>query len=413
MKALRFHYSVPRYLSTLILGKVSPFFYTGPTSPLRYEEIPEPVPPGPDWVVVRTRLAGICGSDINMVKLHDSPSASPYASYPFVLGHENVGEVHIAGEACDLAPGTRVVVDPLLPCRTRGIEPVCQRCSEGNTSQCEHFIDGVLSPGLLLGACRDTGGSFSEYYLAHVSQVIPLPDSVSDEEAVLLDAFASALHPVLRHRPGNNDTVLVIGAGVIGQCVIAAIRALSVKCRTIVLAKYGYQERMAKHFGADEVIRSTRDLDTLFAQVAVATGGRVLKPIVGRPVLHGGADVVFECVGNDLTLDLALRFARSGGKVCLVGLASQAQGVDWTPVWLNELTIAGSFAYGDEVRAGERTSTYRWGLDMIAEGAVRLSPLLTHRFPLSKYREAFALLQSKAGQEVFKCAFSFREEDKN
>ncbi len=405
MEALQFVESIPRYVASKALGGLWKGVLWSSISCLVHRDVPEPVLPGPEWVKIRTRYSGICGSDMNLVLLHDSPSTSPYASFPFTIGHENVGTVAQVGADVDgFSLGDRVVVDPMLPCAVRGISPPCPFCQRGDYSLCENFTRGNLSPGMLIGSCRDTGGGWSPYFLAHRSQLIPVPDSVSDEAAVLVDPFASSLHPVARHFPTDGHTCLVVGAGIIGLGVIAGLRALGSRARIVVLARHGFQAELAKHYGADEVVSTGPGY---VERMAAALGTSTLKTMIGKPVLAGGADVVFECVGSSGSIDDALRFAGRGGKVVLVGLAAVPRGIDWSFIWLKELQVAGSFCYSTELYQGNRVRTYRLALDLMASGCVDLSPLLTHRFRLSEYKKAFAALTDKKRSRVIKAAFVF------
>lgn len=161
MKAVRFHSSVPRYLSSKVLGVFTRKAYYGGFSALTYEEVPEPTRPTEDWASVKTAFCGICRSDLMAIFLEgnlDSP-LYPFISFPMILGHEIVGEVaEVSRNVEGLAPGDRVVIDPLLPCKTRDIFPPCHACQEGRYSLCENFAEGSLPPGFILGTNRRTGG---------------------------------------------------------------------------------------------------------------------------------------------------------------------------------------------------------------------------------------------------------------
>ncbi|HET9017300.1 MAG TPA: alcohol dehydrogenase catalytic domain-containing protein, partial [Thermomicrobiaceae bacterium] len=224
MQALQFSDDVPRYALSKALGRGFKGIYWSDLACLQLREVPPPPLPSPGWVRVRTRYGGICGSDLGLVLLHSSTASAPFTSFPFTVGHENVGTVvELGGAVGDVAIGQRVVVDPLLPCAVRGFDDPCPACARGDYNLCERFREGALAPGMLTGFCRDTGGSWSPSFVAHRSQLVPVPESVSDESAVLAEPFAVALHAVLRNRPADDDTVLVIGAGVIGLCTVAAL----------------------------------------------------------------------------------------------------------------------------------------------------------------------------------------------
>lgn len=255
MKAVQFDMSIPHYLLTQAIGTFYPSIFWSTLSCLQYREISEPKLPNQDWVKVKVKYAGICGSDMNLIYLRDSPYISPFSSFPFTIGHENLGIIIDIGEKVeDFNVGDRVVVDPALSCSTRGFTEPCVFCRRGDFSLCERFAEGTLAPGLIIGACRDTGGGWSQYFVAHKSQLFWVPSNVNDENAILVDPFCSALHPVMRNFPNNDEIVLVVGVGVIGLCVVAALRALDSKARIITLAKYSFQGELAKRYGVDEVI---------------------------------------------------------------------------------------------------------------------------------------------------------------
>ncbi|GEN36765.1 zinc-dependent alcohol dehydrogenase [Aneurinibacillus danicus] len=406
MKAVQFNYSFLRYIFCKTVGTFLPSLYwNSQLSCLHYRDIPEPVLPNNQWVKIKVKYGGICGSDINLIFLRDSPALSPFTSFPFTLGHELVGVItEVGSEVTHLVPGDRVVIDPILSCETRGIYLPCSACQRGDFSLCEHMTDGHISPGLLVGTCHDTGGSWSPYLVAHQSQVFKLPPEIDDRNGVMVEPFSCALHSVLRNPPKNHDTVLIIGAGVIGLCILAAIRALDISCRIIVLAKHDYQAELASHYGADEVIRLTSQ-NRYFSKAASSLHAKLLTPIFGSPVAQGGADITFECVGKERSIHDALRLTKSGGKVILLGLAGILNKIDWTTVWLNELTVKGSFAYSTEKFEGKKTRTYDIAIQLIATGKVDLSPLITHRFPLEQYKRAISTAINKGQEAAVKVVF--------
>jgi threonine dehydrogenase-like Zn-dependent dehydrogenase len=408
MRALVFHPTVPRYLATRAVGSAWEAAYWSGLSPLRLREVPDPPLPGPEWVRVRVRMGGICGSDLHLVTLQTSPSASAFASFPFVPGHENVGHVVEVGSAvADLEPGQRVVVEPVLPCRARGIRPPCPPCQQGDYHLCVRTTDGHLSPGLMVGACRDTGGSWGETFVAHRSQVIPLPPTVSDENALMSEPAACALHALMRWPPRDGDTVVVVGGGVIGQAVVACLRAMGCGARVVVLAKYPYQAEQARALGADHTVQ-LQGADGHYEALADLLGARVRRPMLGKRVLVGGAPVVVDCVGSGRSLDDSLRLAGPKGTVVVLGLASLPRGVDWTPVWLKELRVVGSYAYAVERWQGHPVRTLELVVRWMAEGKLDLSGLVTHRFPVGSYREALRAALGKSTTRAFKVAFEFR-----
>ncbi len=406
MRALTFDPTIPRFIATKALSAVSQAALWGRLSPLQYREVADPPLPGEEWVRVGVRLGGICGSDLHTIHLDASPALSALTSFPFVLGHENVGTLVEVGRAvAGLVPGARVTVEPVLPCAARGFASPCPNCQAGNYNICLRTTEGHLSPGLMIGACKDTGGSWGPNFVAHHSQVFVVPDAVSDENALMAEPMASVLHPLLRHPPANQATVLVIGGGVIGQCAVATLRAMGSTSRIVVLVKYPFQGAMATQLGADRAIPLGNG-DAHFDAIAELTGGKLRKPMLGKRVLIGGADLTVDCVGSSRSLDDALRLTRSGGTVLVIGLASIPRGVDWTPIWLKELHVIGSSFYSLEDWQGRRWRTMEIVLDWMARKVVDLAPLVTHRFPLHAYRQALMTAMGKGHSHAFKVAFS-------
>src|SRR4051812_35723892 len=182
--------------------------------PLRLTDVDPPDLPGPGWRRVRPRLAGICGSDLATVDGQSSRYFEPLVSFPFTPGHEIVGE---------LDDGTRVVLQPTLTCVARGIDPMCEWCSSGQTNRCEQTTFGHVSPGLQTGFCEDTGGGWGLALVAHESQLHRVPEGLSDEAAVLVEPTACAVHAasmvpeVHGHGP---DVTAIIGAGTLGLLTI-------------------------------------------------------------------------------------------------------------------------------------------------------------------------------------------------
>src|SRR5690606_13844252 len=156
---------------------VRPAAFTGALGLLAYGDVPEPELPDSDWVKVDTIMGGICGSDLSLITLEDSPSLSPLASFPFVIGHENAGIAREAGgTAGEVRDGQRAGAAPLLPGVVRGDGAPCRGGRAGRPNRCLGFAGRGLAPGLLLGHRRDTGGSWGAPYVAHRRQIIPVPD---------------------------------------------------------------------------------------------------------------------------------------------------------------------------------------------------------------------------------------------
>jgi L-iditol 2-dehydrogenase len=405
MKAIRFAAPMPTYLATLAAGKLSSRFQTGALACTRYTNVDQPSLPNDSWVRIRTRLGGICGSDLSIVSLHASPSTSPFSSFPFVLGHENVGEVvAVGGSVSKVRVGARVTANPLLCCEPRGIAARCTACESGQHSRCAHFTDGDIAPGMFIGCTRGLGGSWGEEFVAHEDQLVLIPDGVSDESAVLIEPFACSVHAVRANIPQAGERVLVIGAGSIGLVTIAALRALAPTARITALARYDTQRTHAARLGATEVVPARGDYTTALADAA---GTRLLKPIIGKPVGVGGFDRTFVCIGGARGMDDAMRVTRAGGTIVLLGNSSTMNGLDWTPLWLKELTVRGSLCYGSPVHSSADQGAFAQAAALIASGTAPLAELLTHTYPLAEYRQALETASNKGRGESIKVAFKF------
>jgi L-iditol 2-dehydrogenase len=407
MQALQMTDSIPRYVLSKGISRAKRDVFWGRSACLQMREVEPPRLPNEQWVRIKTRLGGICGSDIGTLTLHASTTTTVFTSFPFTLGHENVGVISEIGSDVDgFAVGQRVVVNPLLSCEPRGFDESCEMCAQGDPQLCQRMDQGDVAAGILVGFCRDTGGSWSQEFVAHRSQIIPVPDSLSDRSAVMAEPFAGALHPVIRNLPGDDATVLIIGGGVMGLCTIAAIRALGSKARIIAIARHPFQAEQAREAGADVIIGRLKPKQ-LERRLCDELGARSLKPVIGPNVIVGGADYVYDCAGTASSLKDALRFAAPGGQVTLIGLASMPRGIDWTPIWLNELRINGTVCYGVEDYQGERMSTMDIAVRMMVDGVVNLEDMVTHRFALEDYRAAFETVTGKGSSGVIRAVFEF------
>jgi L-iditol 2-dehydrogenase len=406
MKAIRFHAAIPRYATGLVLARVSrPLLWRGRACTV-YEDIPPPKLPGPAWVRVHTRLGGICGSDLSAIHLRASLYYTAYTSFPYTFGHENIGTLaEVGAEARDWQVGERVVVEPTLWCAPRGFarSEWCPCCSRGEINLCQKITEGIIAPGLMTGICRDTGGSWSESFVAHPAQLYRVPDSVSDENALMVEPFCVGLHAALQHMPADDETVLVLGAGTIGLCTVAALRALGSRATILIAARYPFQREAALRLGASAVIG-----EDVYAEVARRTGAMLRRPRMGKQVMLGGAHRTFECVGSESALDDALRLTTNGGQVILVGVPGTPKEVDWTSIFVHELTVAAAYTYHHaEHWQGQTWRTFDLALHLMATEQVDLSWMVTHRFPLAEYDRAFRLLDLKGHSGVIKAVFEF------
>lgn len=392
MLALTFERNIPAYALVRASGG-SPAVATSALALLHLEDIQPPDLPDGDWHRVHPQVSGICGSDIAAITGHASFYMDPLTSFPFVPGHELSGR---------LDDGSRVVVQPVLGCAVRGVDPPCPRCAEGRIGLCENVTLGSIDTGLQTGYCHDTGGGWGEQLVAHSSQIYPIPAKLSDEAAMLTEPLACAIHAALRTAAAAEDTVLVMGAGCLGLLTVAAVKNLTPPRRLICVAKYPHQADLARSLGADQVVAP----DEVYQRVRFATQARRVETtgnlLERRPVLLGGADVVFECAGSASSLGDSVRLARGGGRVTLVGMPGKEE-VDWAPIWQRELIVMGAYAYGVEAN-GRRT------FDMALELApsLGLDRLAGPFFRLGEYRAAIEYAMAAGRLNAVRVGFDLR-----
>jgi len=405
MKAISFAAPIPTYIATQVAGRISENWFMGGHACTRFTDVATPDLPTEDWVRIRTRMGGICGSDLAIVGLEASPSTSPFSSFPFVIGHENVGTIESMGSAVrGFGVGDRVTVNPLLCCEPRGITPPCPACAGGHHSRCDHFTDGAIAPGMFIGTTKSLGGSWGEQFVAHQSQLVRVPDHVTDAAAVMTEPFACCVHAVLGARPQPCQRVLVIGAGTMGLVMVAALNALAPESPVTVLARHPFQARHATNLGAAKTVMARGDY---LGELAEAAGSRLLQPILGRPIGVGGFDLVFVCISSTRGVEDAMRFARAGATIVLLGNATTLRGLDWTPLWIKELSLRGTLAYGGHAHGGADINAFNIAADLIATGRAPVETLVTHQFALSDYRAALHTARAKGSVESVKVAFTF------
>ena len=402
MLALQHRKSVPRYLLMRAGAKRIRGLDTSRLSPLQLQEVREPELPTPEWVRVKPLLSGICGSDLGTLSAECSPYFSPITSPPFVMGHEVVGTV--AEDNSGFSTGERVVVEPALGCTVRGIEPPCAYCASGQYALCVNVAKGDISPGIQTGFCGDTGGGWSEGTLvAHPSQLHRVPEDIPDEAAVAVEPLACAVHAALKVDPGPDETALVIGAGSVGLFVVAALKQLTNAGRIICVAKHARQKEEALRLGADEVVHPKE----IYEKLPLLLGAERYKPELGKPVVMGGADKVFECVGAQGTIEDAVRLTRPDGEVALVGMPSGRSCLDLTALWHKEVRLTGAYAYGVEEYGNERVKSFELALHLAPK--IKLESLVGPRFRLCQYRDAIAAAHSAGRNGNVKVVFDLRE----
>jgi threonine dehydrogenase-like Zn-dependent dehydrogenase len=404
VKALVFERNLPRFAAS----RVASLFGSGRGAgigPLQLLDTAPPELPGADWFPLRPQLSGICGSDLATIDGRSSRYFEDVVSFPFVPGHEVVGVLEGGGvdhAGSPLEPGTRAIIEPVLGCGPRRIQPPCPRCAGGQTGLCGNVAFGMLAPGLQTGFCADTGGGWSTAGLvAHASQLHAVPEAFTDEDAVMVEPTACAVHAALSAGIEAGDVVAVIGAGTLGLATVAALHHVirpTSSCTVMVGAKHAHQRTMAESLGADMVVAPGQ----LARAVRRQAGSLVLA---GR--LTDGADVVFDCVGTSESLTQSLAMVRPRGRVVLVGMPGKVS-VDLAPLWHRELKLVGAYAYGSERpdAAADPCRTFELAIDVVASAG--LGSLVSAAYPLERYEEAIAHAGAAGRRGAVKVVFDLR-----
>ncbi|MFN0027886.1 MAG: zinc-binding dehydrogenase [Acidimicrobiales bacterium] len=395
MRALQFRRQEVRYVAAAVGSRL--FGSDGAkVGPLKLVDTDPPALPGPGWVRVRPVLSGICGSDLATVSGAAARYFEPFISFPFTLGHEVIGE--IVGEEGQIE---RVVLEPVLGPEARGFVPPWPGASPGDGDDYGHLITGELEPGIQIGYCASTGGGWSGEFVAHRSQLHPIPDTMSDETAVMIEPLAVALHAVCRARLAAGSTVAVLGAGTMGLLCVAALRALQPDCRILVGAKYRHQQELARRMGADQVVEP----DALPRAVRRAVGCHV----IGED-LAGGADATIDTLGSSATIRRSIGITRPRGRVVLVGMPAGVR-LELTAMWHRETELVGAYCYCTETLAGgERRSTFSLAIDLASKLGDQLGSLVSASYPLERYVEAIAHAANAGPRASVKVCFDLRTE---
>ena len=400
MKALRFKRNIPRYAAAKIAGNIMPGSGAsfGPIDLIQEESSKIP---GKDWVRVRPRLSGICGSDLATVDGKSARYFEPLVSFPFTPGHEVVG---------DLDDDSRVVLEPVLSCASRNISPPCFPCSEGKIGNCENVTLGEISSGIQTGSCHDTGGGWATEFYAHPSQLHSVPDDFSDEAAVMVEPTACGVHAALAAELPDEGVVAILGSGTLGQVTISALRHFTNPKTIISTARYPEQKRLAAQLGSDIVVNP----EEIHRAVRRACGTKAITNVSEKAPdgrvdrLTGGADVVIDCVGSSKSISDALSITKPNGKVVLVGMPATVE-LELTPLWHRELQLIGAYTYGTErLPDGKTTSTFDLAFELVK--TAKLEELVSACYSLDDYQEALKHAANAGVRGAFKIVFDLRNE---
>ncbi|OBY81469.1 theronine dehydrogenase [Paenibacillus sp. KS1] len=292
---------------------------------------------GKDEVRLRVACCGICGTDQHIY--HGHPGSAEVTP-PIVLGHELAGTVEAVGvKVTNLQPGDRVSVDPNMYCGS------CEFCRGGRAHLCERLQ--------AIGVTRD--GGMGEWCIVPAANCYKLPEQVSLIEGAMVEPLGCVLHGFKKLELRANQHVIIAGGGFIGQLFLQLVKAAGVARITVI----------------EPVVQKHGSLLALGAHA-------VVSPIDGgADELRNSADVVIECVGRSESVELACAAARKGGQVLLFGVAAPDVRVSISPfeIFSKELRIMGSFI---------NPYTHEEAITLIAQGIVRIEPLISHRFRMGE-----------------------------
>jgi len=322
----------------------------------RLEMVDLPMPrPGPDEILVRIQACGICGSDV-----HGYDGGSGRRIPPIVMGHEAAGTVAARGkDVGSVREGDRVTFDSTVYCGA------CEFCRRGQMNLCDRRqVLGVSTPEYR------RAGAFAEYLIVPDRIVHPLPANITFAEAAMVEPLAVAVHAVSLASVTENDTALVVGAGMIGLLVLQALRAA--KCSRIYVADIDDTRLdLARNLGATAVIN-----------VKTADASAEVRRVTG----DAGVDIALEAVGSSATIKTAVESVRKGGTVILIGNIAPTAEIPLQAVVSRQIRLQGSAGSSGE---------YPQCIEMLSRGAVDVKPLISMVAPLEEGPQWFERLHSR------------------
>ena len=311
---------------------------------LIYTDFPDPKIENPDDILIKIKSAAICGSDV-----HGYDGSTDRRRPPIVMGHEAAGEIMETGKGVSaFKKGDRVTFDSTIYCGS------CFYCTRGMVNLCDRRR--VLGVSCEEYRCH---GTFAEYVVIPERIAFAIPDEISYDEAACTEPLAVAAHAVRLCPIALNDSVAIVGTGLVGNLIVQILKASSAG-KIIAVDTEPSRLEIAKCFGADVVVNALEP--NIEEKIKDITFGR-------------GADIVFEVVGKTASIQTAVSIARKGAVICLVGNISPSAEIPLQAVVSRELRLQGSCAISCE---------YPLALDLIARGKVDVIALLSATAPLSE-----------------------------
>ena len=322
----------------------------------RLEMVEVPMPrPGPEEVLIRVEACGICGSDV-----HGFDGSTGRRIPPIIMGHEAAGTITSVGSGVtEYRPGARVTFDSTIYCGK------CEYCRRGEMNLCENRqILGVSTPDFR------RPGAFADYVVVPERVLYHLPEAVKFEEAAMVEPLAVAVHAVTVSEIAKGSTALVVGAGMIGLLVMQVLRDAG--CTSVIVSDIDDTRlKLAEELGATVVLNARR----------FDVPAEVLKHTNGA-----GVDVALEAVGSTATIRTAIESVRKGGTVTLIGNVAPTVEIPLQAVVSRQLRLQGSAASSGE---------YPECIEMLARGAIKVTPLITAVAPLEDGASWFERLHAR------------------
>ena len=314
-----------------------------------FREIERAVP----WagqISVRMMRLGICGSDI-----HVYHGTHPFTSYPVTQGHEVSGIIDAIGPGVEMfRVGQKVTIQPQVVCGK------CHPCRHGKYNLCEELkVMGFQTTGMA-----------SEFFVVDAEKVLALPEEMSFDEGAMLEPLAVAVHAVRRFGEIEGADVAILGAGPIGNLVAQAAKGLGAR-RVLITDVSDYRLELAKQCGADVAV-NTRNKD--FGEALVETFG------------PDKADVIYDCAANDITMGQAIKYARKGSTIILVGVYAGMAKVDLAVLNDHELDLNTTLMY--------RQEDFEGAIQLVKEGKIRLQPLMSKHFAFQDFLSAYQYIDA-------------------
>ena len=314
-----------------------------------FREIERAVP----WagqISVRMMRLGICGSDI-----HVYHGTHPFTSDPVTQGHEVSGIIDAIGPGVEMfRVGQKVTIQPQVVCGK------CHPCRHGKYNLCEELkVMGFQTTGMA-----------SEFFVVDAEKVLALPEEMSFDEGAMLEPLAVAVHAVRRFGEIEGADVAILGAGPIGNLVAQAAKGLGAR-RVLITDVSDYRLELAKQCGADVAV-NTRNKD--FGEALVETFG------------PDKADVIYDCAANDITMGQAIKYARKGSTIILVGVYAGMAKVDLAVLNDHELDLNTTMMY--------RQEDFEGAIQLVKEGKIRLQPLMSKHFAFQDFLSAYQYIDA-------------------